>query len=326
MDIRPSSWRLVTGATVAAFFGLLSAGAAADGATAPHVFSRARFHQELGSATAPRDTVRAESPASGTDAVAAPSPDGRWARIMASIERRTLIQMRARQMQAGLRKEASSQDEASGMDVLPHIDDPIETINRAIHDANQIVTDKILDPVADYYQAHASPSVQDGMRNVFANLREPITVGSSLLQGSLADAGTSSARFAINSTVGLLGYYDQADSLGFPPVVRTLDEVLCTYGVPSGPYVVMPFFGPSSARDTAGRVATMLAQYMVLGPFIIPYRITDTASQHAEVRERMKYVDILAPDPYDSQKALYSKVQVLPCDAQTKFARRLFAR
>lgn len=312
MGVWPSSRRLVV--AVAVLTGLAFAEPvfaeeakgwaeeAKDRGDSPQVFSRSRFLQELRDVTVPRGVA-------GAPAVAAAGHG------QAGARERLAISQEASEEASGVRAGIVSVGEGA-----------LESINRGVDDLNQFVGEKTLDPAADYYQAHMSPSVQDGMVNVFANLREPITVGSSLLQGSLADAGTSSARFVINSTVGLLGYYDRASPLGFSPVVRTLDEVLCEYGVPPGPYMVMPVFGPSSARDTAGRVATMVAQYLVLGPLIVPYRITDTVVQYAEVRDGLTFVDSVAQDPYERRKHLFTQMQVLPCGAQTKFAHQLFAR
>ncbi|MEO5373306.1 MAG: VacJ family lipoprotein [Alphaproteobacteria bacterium] len=324
---------------VVMFAGSLLAGkAGAEDASQP--FSRARFRQDLENASVPPATTGTEPAAAsaverglerGLERGRAlfteqASPAALWTRVRTAIERRTLAQMQGRleAVRADMADDRGRPDER--LDTPSAVDDHLETLNRGIHDLNRMVSDGLLDPAADYYLTHTSRSVQDGVANVFANLREPITVGSSLLQGSLGDAGNGSMRFAINSTFGLLGVYDRAADLGFPPVVRTLDEVLCVYGLPSGPYVVMPFFGPSSVRDSAARVATMVAQYMVLGPLIVPYRLTDTAAQYIEVRDQMKFMDTLARDTYDGHRTLYSQMQILPCNAQTRFSRQLFAR
>lgn len=280
---------------------------------APSAFSRARFHRELLSASQGVTGEPAEQ------RPAQPALAAAWDRFIVAAHYRTEALIR--------RRLATRHDEIDDRNDMPSaFPDDLEAINRRIHDFNKAMSDFVVDPAASYYLANTSPGVQRGVANFFFNLREPVTVGSSLLQGSFADAGNSSVRFAINSTFGLLGIYDQASDLGFQPAVRTLDETFCTYGVPPGPYVVMPFFGPASSRDAAGRVTTMVAQYLALGPLVIPYRIADTAAQYVEAREQIKFVDKIDADTYETYKTLNRQMQILPCREQAKLARRLFGR
>jgi phospholipid-binding lipoprotein MlaA len=151
-------------------------------------------------------------------------------------------------------------------------------------------------------------------------------IGSALLQGDIGDAGSSTARFAINSTYGILGLYDRAGELGYPRRVRTLDETFCHYGASTGPYVVMPVFGPSTARDTTGRLATMFAQYMVLGLGVIPYRVLDTTAQYMDVRERQKFIESLGEDSYSGYKTVYSQLSKLSCADKPGLESEIFPR
>jgi phospholipid-binding lipoprotein MlaA len=206
------------------------------------------------------------------------------------------------------------------------LDDPLESLNRRIHAFNQGLVDNLFEPAAEYFFTHASPGTQVGVSNFFFNLREPITIGSALLQGDFQNAGTATARFLINSTYGVLGVYDRATEMGYARRVRTLDQTFCEYGVPSGPYFVMPVFGPSTARDTSARLATMFAQYMVLGLYVLPYRVLDTTSQYFDVRERIKFIDTLAVDSYSRYRSIYAQVTQLSCEHQPELEKELFTR
>jgi phospholipid-binding lipoprotein MlaA len=209
---------------------------------------------------------------------------------------------------------------------LTNLDDPIESVNRRLHDFNIGFTNYILEPAVDFLQDNTSLGFRSSIINVFSNLREPISIGSALLQGDVNNAGSSTARFAINSTYGVLGLYDRASELGYPRQVRTLDETFCNYGAPTGPYLVMPVFGPSTARDTTGRLATMFAQYMVLGLGVIPYRMLDTTAQYMNVRERQKFIESLGEDSYGGYKTVYSQLSKLSCADKPGLESELFPR
>ncbi|MFN3075469.1 MAG: MlaA family lipoprotein [Alphaproteobacteria bacterium] len=201
-----------------------------------------------------------------------------------------------------------------------------EAISRLIQGLNSAVTENVVNPLGDLYLQRASPEFRDGLHNALANLREPITLVSSLAQGKFADASVTTARFAINSTYGILGIRDRAQEMGFPQVVRTVEEALCAYDLPTGPYLVLPFFGPSTGRDLAGRVATMAGQYLVLGTMLIPYRIIDSTDQYLHVREQRSLMLKSGGDPYETQKAVIQGLQKFDCHTQTKLYRQLFVR
>ena len=89
-----------------------------------------------------------------------------------------------------------------------------------------------------------------------------------------------------------------------PP--RNLEQTLCAYGLPAGPYVVLPLFGPATVRDAVARIGTNVAYFQALGLNIyLPYRVTDVGLQYAEQRERIRALDALSPDPYSAQRNAY---------------------
>lgn len=195
--------------------------------------------------------------------------------------------------------------------------DPLEPFNRYAYEFNGFLRRHLLEPATDAYLEATSRPVQKGIWNVFANLREPMTIASNLLLGDTQGANHATTRFLINTTAGLGGYYDRAAEDGYPRKQRTLEEVFCRYGVPAGPYVVLPILGPATARDGAGRVTTLFIQYIVLGPIYIPYRVSDIVVQYVELREQLRFVERGALDPYAAQRSAHMQIhRQNACDEQ----------
>jgi phospholipid-binding lipoprotein MlaA len=130
--------------------------------------------------------------------------------------------------------------------------DPIQGFNRKIFWFNEKVDAYVLEPVAKGWDFVAPRRVQTSMANFFGNLRFPIDTVNDVLQLKPLDAGRDVARFAVNTTVGVLGFFDPASGWGLPPSQEDFGQTLAYWGVPSGPYLVLPILGPSNPRDTAG--------------------------------------------------------------------------
>ena len=137
-------------------------------------------------------------------------------------------------------------------DVFSSDDDPLEPINRAIFGFNEVIDDTLLEPVAKGYRAITPDPVENSVSNFFNNLGEINTIINSTLQMKLDKTISSSSRFVINSTVGIFGLFDVASSLGIESHKEDFGQTLGHYGVPAGPYLVLPFFGPSTFRDAPG--------------------------------------------------------------------------
>jgi len=214
-------------------------------------------------------------------------------------------------------------------DILRNLEgnDPLEPFNRLMFRLNGGLQSKLLDPVSRLYLDHTSPGVQYGVGNFFRNLREPATIVSSALEGQFDDAGTSAARFGINTTLGIAGFRDPATELGFTVRPRNFEETLCVYGLPSGPYLVLPVLGPATLRDTAGRIATVVMYFEVMGASVyIPYRFSDITVQYASVKENIDLINKFSPDPYVAQKALYLALHELNCGQQAVAYREFFTK
>jgi phospholipid-binding lipoprotein MlaA len=200
---------------------------------------------------------------------------------------------------------------AVGVDVN---EDPLERWNRLTFDLNNSLRRSFFEPAADYYFRVTTPPVQAGVRNFFANLREPATVVSHLIEGRPDLARDATARFGINTVLGAVGVFDPATEMGYPSRPRNLEQTLCVSGLPSGPYVVLPILGPATVRDSVGRLSTAFAYYSVMGLAVyVPYRVSDIALQYAEIRDQLKAATAYSLDPYTTQRILYLTYRAISC-------------
>jgi len=132
--------------------------------------------------------------------------------------------------------------------------DPLESFNRAMFTFNETVDGVIMKPLAIGYNALPDP-VNKGVTNFFGNIGDVVILLNDILQLKLTHAASDAGRIAFNSTVGLLGFIDVATPMGFKKRDEDFGQTLGYWGVGSGPYLVLPIIGPSSIRDTVGRVA-----------------------------------------------------------------------
>jgi phospholipid-binding lipoprotein MlaA len=132
--------------------------------------------------------------------------------------------------------------------------DPLEPANRDVFRFNEDVDRAALKPVAVAYHEHTPSWFQTGVSNFFANLTVPGTALNDLLQGKVLAAGQDVLRFAINTTLGWGGLIDVATGGGVPRHDEDLGQTLGKWGVPPGPYLMVPLLGPSTLRDLPSRV------------------------------------------------------------------------
>ena len=134
--------------------------------------------------------------------------------------------------------------------------DPLEPFNRAIFSFNNAADKIILEPVSKGYKKLPSP-IQSGISNFLSNLRMPLVFVNQILQGQGKNASESAGRFLVNSTIGVFGLVDVADKIGLEEKEEDFGQTLATWGVGDGFYIVLPLFGPSNLRDTAGMILTV---------------------------------------------------------------------
>lgn len=131
--------------------------------------------------------------------------------------------------------------------------DPFESINRTFWHFNWEYGDKyILKPTSEFWVAYVPSPVRTGLYNAALNLNEPFSAVNNLLQLKFNRATQNTSRFLINSTLGVFGLFDVAKHTGLIREEEEFGEVLATYGVPEGPYLMLPALGPTSVRDETG--------------------------------------------------------------------------
>jgi phospholipid-binding lipoprotein MlaA len=153
-----------------------------------------------------------------------------------------------------------AQDEAvAGLDddsTMASVRDPFEPANRGLYAVNDKLYFWVLKPVATGYAKVVPEKVRDGVGRVFANLGMPRRGVNCLLQGKTKGAATEVGRFVVNSTAGVLGFWDIAESrCGLETCDEDFGQTLGRYGVGYGCFLTLPLFGPSNPRDTVGLVA-----------------------------------------------------------------------
>lgn len=137
----------------------------------------------------------------------------------------------------------------------PELNDPFEGVNRKVYQFNDRVDRAVVEPVTSGYRRVTPEFVRDRIRNFADNLRTPVWIVNETLQADFADAGDSTGRFVINTTLGIGGLFDVADRFGYlEQRQEDFGQTLAVYGVPEGPYIIIPFGGPTTLRDAAGSV------------------------------------------------------------------------
>lgn len=131
--------------------------------------------------------------------------------------------------------------------------DPLERFNRGTHEFNESLDRLVLKPAAQSYIEGVPAFAQEGVANFFDNVQD-VGIGlNNLLQGKFADGASDLARFAVNTVVGIAGLWDVATPMGLEKHDEDFGQTLGWWGVPSGPYLVIPFLGPSTLRDAPAR-------------------------------------------------------------------------
>lgn len=133
--------------------------------------------------------------------------------------------------------------------------DPFEGSNRAVFEFNQTLDENLLEPVARTYKESTPETVQNRVSDFSSNLDDISTLGNEILQFELFDSVSTFGRILVNSTIGLAGLFDVASDIGLEKTDEDFGQTMAVWGMPSGPYVVLPILGPSTMRDSAGTYA-----------------------------------------------------------------------
>jgi phospholipid-binding lipoprotein MlaA len=192
------------------------------------------------------------------------------------------------------------------------VNDPLEPMNRKVFAFNRSLDHRAALPAATYYKSAVPEDAREGLHNFFSNLTLPVTFANDVLQGETTQAGKTVCRFAVNTTVGVLGVMDPASAMGYPEHDEDFGRTLAVYGVPGGPYLVLPLLGPTVPRDLAGRL--LVDHYFNPLGYISydgKFYVTLTENLLKLVDQRSRRVDALrdvertSVDYYASMRSIY---------------------
>lgn len=195
---------------------------------------------------------------------------------------------------------------ASGPDANPR--DPFEPLNRKVTAFNDAVDGVVLKPVATVYRDITPDPVRTGVNNFFENLRDVWSFINATLQLRPREAAENFLRFNVNTIFGVAGLFDVASEMGLERTRLDFGQTLGRWGVPSGPYLVLPLFGPSTVRDTAG-FSIESSGDLVQGISNVPTRNSLYALRAVETRANLLRATALledaALDKYSFTRDLY---------------------
>lgn len=174
--------------------------------------------------------------------------------------------------------------------------DPYEHVNRKMFIFNDYVDDYVAEPVSNAYKWITPQFVQTGVFNFYNNLKNINVIANDLLQAKFHQSAEDTGRFAINSTLGLVGLFDVARKVGFEQNDEDFDQTLAVWGVPSGPYMVLPILGPLTARGIPGAIFDTAANpSSYVGA---PVQLLSLLNTRANAEGSLKFIDEAALDPY----------------------------
>jgi len=180
------------------------------------------------------------------------------------------------------------------------VNDPMQGMNQSIYDFNEGFDKSILKPVAEGYQKLPS-SAQKGTHNFFSNLNDVVVVFNDALQLKPEQFASDISRFSVNTIFGLLGLIDVGTPWGLPKHEESFADTLGYWGVPSGPYVVLPLLGPSSVRDAPSLIVDFLvhpASLVSPTSAVVGLASVQAVDTRSELLKTTDIRDELALDPY----------------------------
>jgi phospholipid-binding lipoprotein MlaA len=192
--------------------------------------------------------------------------------------------------------------------------DPLEAVNRHVHGFNLRAQRHVLAPAASAWRGWAPAPVREGIGNALANLGEPVTAASALLAGEPRMVATAALRFGINTTLGYGGMRDPASGMGYPRASLGVADALCRWGVPPGPYLVLPLLGPSTLRDAAGGLATSLALSHMLGAeAVAAWGAASGFVDYADWQPQLDRLERNAIDGYAALRSIHAQRRAASC-------------
>jgi len=193
---------------------------------------------------------------------------------------------------------------------IPILRDPLEGYNRWMFGVNETIYQNALEPVAKAYRDAIHENLRLGIKNLFSNAMAPVRLVSSLLQLDFEKSGRVIARTLINTTLGLGGIADVAgEEYHIEGVGEDFDQLLGSYGIPTGPYVILPFFGPSTARNIVGRAADgFMSPTFFFAPSTgvsVSLTVEENINDASFIIDDKKQLEDSALDEYESVRDFY---------------------
>jgi phospholipid-binding lipoprotein MlaA len=188
--------------------------------------------------------------------------------------------------------------------------DPLEGMNRKIFWFNDKVDVWVLEPAAKGWKFITPRRARTSVSNFFGNLRFPIIAMNDLLQGKFVDSATDVGRFAVNTTVGVLGFFDPATHFGLEKHNEDFGQTLGVWGLPPGPYLVVPLLGPSNPRDLLGfgvDYAFSVTPFFVDQYVLIGVRALDIVNERALILDEVRDAKDAAIDYYSFVRDAYAQ-------------------
>jgi phospholipid-binding lipoprotein MlaA len=205
-----------------------------------------------------------------------------------------------------------SPDDKEAVADFNETNDPLEPTNRGIYAFNNGLDTVIMRPAAQAYRFVVPGPVRSGVHNILSNLGTPVQLSNDMLEGRPHRAGDTTMRFLINTTVGVLGFFDFAKDWGYPDHDADFGMTLALWGLPEGPYLFLPVFGPSDPRDAVGLgVNTAMDPFTWVGQgaAVVALDWSRVAMNGLDQRERhlddIDSVKKTALDPYATFRSLY---------------------
>jgi phospholipid-binding lipoprotein MlaA len=191
-------------------------------------------------------------------------------------------------------------------------DDPLEGFNRGLYTIHRGLDHWIFGPAARAYSTVLPPQLRKGLRNLINNLKEPGIAFNDLIQAHPTRAARTTARFVINSTAGIGGLMDIAYNAGLPYHENGFGTTAGRWGITPGPYLFIPFIGPTNFRDILGELADVATDPLGWQPFrngqvIYARAIVDGLDQRANADAQLQAIDNMSTDPYASLRSLYEQ-------------------
>jgi phospholipid-binding lipoprotein MlaA len=202
--------------------------------------------------------------------------------------------------------------DTAGYQAFEQQNDPIEPTNRVFYKINDVLDTYAMKPVAQGYVDITTVGIRNHVTNFVTNIGEPARLLNFMAEGKPRSAGTSLVRFVLDSTVGIGGIFDPASALGYHELDTDFGITLAIWGVPPGPYLYLPAFGPSGVRDAMNIPVEYFATPMEAAPAsdaLTYFTWSETAlhlvNTRAEYIQPIDQVKATALDPYATFRSLY---------------------